>query len=326
MSYEYKGSSTPTEQSSLAGGGINEEKLRQAKKAEMQKKYQIISVALIAVIVVAMILFVSRCNSNSPKNGQLADTKAPSDTTTVQQTPVEELTISATSLYFSRVGDFADLFANKADVHWSTNASNIVSVSDTGRVTALNGGTAEVYAKYNNTIKACTVTVDTYIPTEDEIAEANRQLQIVEDYEAQYTTYSYAEVKTMFDSYINAGNSVAIGSWVRIKDLGNAHVISYHAGWYHNLAVDYYDASNTYVYRDEYTVVKAVERFFPNSPTYSNWIVSSVHNQLFSINTDKSLYYCYHNPSDVGISWLHYGAEYVDSVASRSLIIADYLS
>lgn len=314
-------------QTSLAGGEISEEeKLFRAKKSEMQKKYRMMSGTLVAVIVVAIILYVSSSNGNSPENNVVAGTEATNNTATMQQTTSVDFAISQSSVYFSRVGDFAELTANVNGVQWSTNNPNVVSVSDNGCVTALNGGTAEVYAKYNDTIKVCTVTVDTYIPTEDEIAEANRQLQIVEDYEAQYTTYSFAEVKTMFDSYINAGNSVAIGSWVMVKNLGDAHVISYHAGWYHNLAVDYYDASNTHVYRDEYTIVKADERFFPNSPTYSNWIVSSVHNQLFTINTDKSLYYCYHNPSDVGISWLLYGAEYVDSIATKTLIIADNLS
>lgn len=46
-------------QTSLAGGGIGEEeKLRQAKKAKLQKKYRMITVALIAVIIVAGVIFV----------------------------------------------------------------------------------------------------------------------------------------------------------------------------------------------------------------------------------------------------------------------------
>lgn len=46
-------------QSSLAGGVINEEeKLRQANKAKLQKKYRMITVALIAVIIVAGVIFV----------------------------------------------------------------------------------------------------------------------------------------------------------------------------------------------------------------------------------------------------------------------------
>lgn len=45
-------------QSSLAGGGISEEeKLRQAKKAEMKKKYRLMSIALIAIIIVAGVFF-----------------------------------------------------------------------------------------------------------------------------------------------------------------------------------------------------------------------------------------------------------------------------
>ena len=48
MSYEYKGSSTPTEQSSLAGAVITEEeKLRKAKKDEMKKKYRNMSMILV---------------------------------------------------------------------------------------------------------------------------------------------------------------------------------------------------------------------------------------------------------------------------------------
>ena len=68
MSYEYKGSSTPTEQSSLAGGGISEEeKLRQAKKAELQKKYRTMTVILVGIIVVAIILLLTQCNSGPPE-------------------------------------------------------------------------------------------------------------------------------------------------------------------------------------------------------------------------------------------------------------------
>lgn len=45
-------------QTSLAGGGINEEeKLRQAKKAEMQKKYRIISFSLVGVIIVSVLIY-----------------------------------------------------------------------------------------------------------------------------------------------------------------------------------------------------------------------------------------------------------------------------
>jgi len=44
------------------------------------------------------------------------------------------LTISQSSLYFSKVGDFADLTANTTGVRWSTNAPNIVSVSDDGKI------------------------------------------------------------------------------------------------------------------------------------------------------------------------------------------------
>ena len=63
-------------QTSLAGGGINEEeKLRQAKKAEMQKKYRIMSVGLVAVIVVAIVLLASNRNGNSPEIKQDAGTE-----------------------------------------------------------------------------------------------------------------------------------------------------------------------------------------------------------------------------------------------------------
>lgn len=49
---------TANTQSSLAGGGISEEeKLRQAKKAEMKKKYRLMSIALIAIIIVAGVFF-----------------------------------------------------------------------------------------------------------------------------------------------------------------------------------------------------------------------------------------------------------------------------
>lgn len=58
MSYEYKGSSTPTEQSSLAGAVVSEEeKLRQSKKAEMQKKYRILSFSLVGVIIVSVLVY-----------------------------------------------------------------------------------------------------------------------------------------------------------------------------------------------------------------------------------------------------------------------------
>ena len=46
-------------QNSLAGGGINEEeKLLQAKKAEMQKKYSIISLTLVGIIVLSIVIYV----------------------------------------------------------------------------------------------------------------------------------------------------------------------------------------------------------------------------------------------------------------------------
>lgn len=58
MSNEYKVRSTPTEQSSLAGGSvIEEEKLRQGNKAEMQKKYRIISHSLVGVIFVSILMY-----------------------------------------------------------------------------------------------------------------------------------------------------------------------------------------------------------------------------------------------------------------------------
>ena len=68
MSYEYKGYNTPTEQSSLAGGAINkEEKLCQAKKAELKKKYRNISMALVGIIVVAVVMLVVQFNSGPPE-------------------------------------------------------------------------------------------------------------------------------------------------------------------------------------------------------------------------------------------------------------------
>ena len=312
-------------QTSLAGGGIKEEeKLRQAKKAEMQKKYRIMSVGLVAVIIVAIVLFMSNRNGNSPEVKHDVGTE---NTTIAQQTPSIDLALSQSSLYFSRVGDFADLTANTTGVRWSTNAPNIVSVSDDGRVTALNGGTAEVYAKLNDAIKVCTVTVDSYVPTEDEINEAKRQLQIVEDYEAQYTTYSYSEVQAMYDNFINAGNTVTPHSYpgTTIKQLDNAKVLCYYADWYYNLAVYYYDSSDRVVYRDEYTVVTNGS-LNTNSPTYSDWFVSSVFNQIFMISTNQATYYCYHDSRGGAFSWLFYGTEYVDGIASRSIVTADYLS
>lgn len=312
-------------QTSLAGGEINEEeKLRQAKKAEMQKKYKMLSVALIAVIVIAIVMFFSNRNGDSPEIKQDAGTE---NLTIAHQTPAFDLTISQPSLYFSRVGDFANLTANATGVRWSTNAPNIVSVSDDGRVTALNGGTAEVYAKLNDTIKVCTVTVDSYVPTEDEITEAKRQLQLIEDYEAQYTTYTYSEVQAMYDAFINAGNTVKPHSYpgTTIKQLDNAKIICYYADWYYNLAVYYYDSSNRVVYRDEYTVVTNGSLNTDN-PTYSDWFVSSVFNQLFTVNTENARYYCYHDTRGGAFSWLHYETEYADGIASRSLVIADYLS
>ena len=312
-------------QTSLDGGEINEEeKLRQVKKAEMQKKYRIMSVGLVAVIIVAIVLFVSNRNSNSPEIKQNAET---GNTAISQQTPSADLTISQSSLYFSRVGDFADLTANTTGVRWSTNAPNIVSVSDDGRVTALNGGTAEVYAKLNDTIKVCTVTVDTYVPTEDEINEAKRQLQIVEDYEARYTTYSYSEVQAMYDDFINAGNTVTPHSYpgTTIKQLDNAKVLCYYADWYYDLAVYYYDESGTLFYRDEYTLV-IDGSFHTGRPPYSRWVTSSVYNKMFSVNTEIRQYHCYHDPNGGAFSWILYGADYVDGIASRTIVTADYLS
>lgn len=68
MSYEYKGSSTPTEQSSLADGVITaEEKLRQAKKAEMKKKYRNMSMILVGIIVVAVVMLLVQWNSGPPE-------------------------------------------------------------------------------------------------------------------------------------------------------------------------------------------------------------------------------------------------------------------
>ena len=60
MSYEYKGSSSPIVQSSLAGGRVTteEEKMRQAQKAEMQKKYRIISLILVGIIVISIVIYI----------------------------------------------------------------------------------------------------------------------------------------------------------------------------------------------------------------------------------------------------------------------------
>ena len=68
MSYEYKGSSTPTEQSSLAGAIISEEeKLQQAKKAELRKKYRNMSMILVGIIVVAVVMLLVQWNSGPPE-------------------------------------------------------------------------------------------------------------------------------------------------------------------------------------------------------------------------------------------------------------------
>lgn len=305
-------------QTSLADGGISEEeKLRQAKKAEMQKKYRIMSVGLVAVIIAAIVLFVSNRNSNSPEVKLDAGLN---NTTTAQQTLPIELAISQSSLYFSRVGDFADLTANTTGVRWSTNAPNIVSVSDDGRVTALNGGTAEVYAKLNDTIKVCTVTVDSYVPTEDEINEAKRQLQIVEDYESQYTIYSYAEVQAIYDDFINAGNTVTPHSWTMLKDLGNAQINCYYADWYYDIQIRYYDEAGILVYSDKYFIV-IDGSFHTGRPPYSRLITSSMYPQIFTIQTDRNSYHCFHNSNSENFPWEFYGAEYTDGIASRTIIV-----
>lgn len=50
-------------QTSLAGGEISEEeKLRQAKKAEMQKKYKLMSILLVCIIVIAVVALISSYN------------------------------------------------------------------------------------------------------------------------------------------------------------------------------------------------------------------------------------------------------------------------
>ena len=64
MSYEYKGSNTPAEQTSLAGGETNEEeKLRQAKKSELQKKYRQLSIMLVSIIIVSFSLLIAQVNA-----------------------------------------------------------------------------------------------------------------------------------------------------------------------------------------------------------------------------------------------------------------------
>lgn len=232
--------------------------------------------------------------------------------------------ISQSTLYFSRVGDFTEITANVIGVQWSTNAPDIVSVSNSGCVTALNGGTAEVYAKYNDTVKVCSVTVDTRIPTETEIVEAKRQLQIVEDYESKYTTYSYSELQAMYYDFISAGNRVSLYSTASIKQFDNAKVTCYMSNWYYSLEVYYYDSSNVLVYRDDYTIVTNGSIDISN-PTFADWVVSSVYNQLFSVSTDKARYYCYHDFEGGAFSWLLYETEYIDGIASRTIVIADYL-
>ena len=68
MSYEYKynGNRHSTGQSSLAGSGVNEEKLRQAKRDKLQKKYRNISIALVAVIVLSIMLIIMNHHRKSP--------------------------------------------------------------------------------------------------------------------------------------------------------------------------------------------------------------------------------------------------------------------
>lgn len=69
MSYEYKGSSTPTEQSSLAGGIIDEDEeiLEQPTKAELKRRYRNVSMILVGIIVVAVVLLLVQCNSGPPE-------------------------------------------------------------------------------------------------------------------------------------------------------------------------------------------------------------------------------------------------------------------
>lgn len=308
-------------QTSLAGGEISEEeKLFRAKKSEMQKKYRMMSVALVAVIVVAIILYVSSSNGNSPENNVVAGTEATNNTVTMQQTTSVDFAISQSSVYFSRVGDFAELTANVNGVQWSTNNPNVVSVSDNGCVTALNGGTAEVYVKFNDTIKVCTVTVDTYVPTEDEIAEANRQLKIVEDYEAQYTTYTYADVQVMYDAFLSNGNAAIPHSWTTIKDLDNAQLRCYFADWYYDLEVRYYAESGNLVYSDKYFIV-IDGSFHTGRPPFSRLITSSMYSDIFSVQTAKNGYHCFHNKNSESFPWEFYGAEYIDGIASRTIIV-----
>ena len=205
-------------------------------------------------------------------------------------------------------------------MRWSTNAPNIISVSEDGRVTALNGGTAEVYAKLNDTIKVCTVTVDSYVPTEDEISEAKRQLQIVEDYEAQYTIYSYAEVQAVYDDFITAGNVVTPHSWTKLKDLGNAQISCYYADWYYDIQIRYYDEAGILVYSDKYFIV-IDGSFHTGRPPYSRLITSSMYPQIFTIQTDRNSYHCFHNSNSENFPWEFYGAEYTDDIASRTIIV-----
>lgn len=69
MSYEYKGSSTPTEQSSLAGGIIDEDEeiLEQPTKAELKRRYRNLSMILVGIIAVAVVLLLVQCNSGPPE-------------------------------------------------------------------------------------------------------------------------------------------------------------------------------------------------------------------------------------------------------------------
>ena len=240
--------------------------------------------------------------------------------TTTAQTSAEELTISDASLYFPNVGSFADLSANMSDVEWSTNAPDIISVSDNGRVTALNGGTAEVYARSNDSVKVCTVTVATHVPSADEIAEANRQLQIVEDYENQNKTYSYSEVQKMYDDFIKAGNTVPLYTEVIISQCDNATVACVNFDWYNELHVSYYSSGNGVVYLERYYVVTD-NSLNTNCPTYWQWFTADVDYLLFSVNTEKASYYCYHNPQENASSWAFFETQYIDGIAVRSLVI-----
>ena len=73
---------------------------------------------------------------------------------------------------------------------------------------------------------------------------------------------------------------------------------------------------------DEYTVV-ADGSFHTGNPSSSRRARSSVYNQIF-VHKDKGHYHCYYN-GNCAFSWLLYVTDYLDNIASRTIIIAEHL-